>query len=161
RTPVEVPNPSPTGAPKSGAGMFKITSTGERNETGQFTRTAEIGERREVTALVLSLGVERTSGDRAGADPADRQAPAAARIKEVLLRYGARVLEEDALQVVALFGLGDADGRDTESAVRAALVILRGRGGAVLSAGVHAARVLVDAQGEVVKDERLASLVAS
>ncbi len=62
--------------------------------------------------------------------PATRRRWSGAR--EVLLRYGARILEEEGAQVVALFGLGDADGRDTESAVRAALVILRSRGGAQL-----------------------------
>jgi serine/threonine protein kinase/tetratricopeptide (TPR) repeat protein len=154
RTPVEVPNPSPGGPPKrTSPGLIKLTSSGE---TGQFTRTTEIGERREVTVLVLAL----PSGDR-GREGARSASPLVERAREVLLRYGARILEDEAAQVVALFGLGDADGRDTESAARAALVILRSRGGALLSAGIHAARIVVDAQGEPVKDERLGSLIAS
>lgn len=155
RTPVEVPNPSPTsGAPRgTSSGQFRVTGSGE---TGQFTRTSDIGERREVTALVLAL----PDGDRGREEPLSTSL-VVGRAREVLLRYGARILEDEALQVVALFGLGDPDGRDTESAVRAALVILRSRGGARLSAGVHAARIVVDAQGEPVKDERLASLIAA
>lgn len=152
RTPVEVPTSPVSGAPKSSSGLFKLTSSGE---TGQFTRTTEIGERREVTALVLTL----PDGDR-GRDAAHAPPPVVGRAREVLLRYGASILEDEGSQVVALFGLGDADGRDTESAVRAALVILRSRGGAQLSAGVHAARIVVDVQGEPVKDERLASLIS-
>ena len=154
RTPVEVPSPSPGGAPKlTTSGLFRLTGSGE---TGQFTRTTEIGERREVTALVLAL----PDGDR-GREGDRSTSPVVERAREVLLRYGARLVEEQASQVVALFGLGDADGRDTESAARAALVILRSRGGATLSAGIHAARIVIDAQGEPVKDERLASLIAA
>ena len=155
RTPVEVPNPSPTGGLTKGppSGQFRLAVVGE---TGQFGRATEMGERREVTALVLALpDVDR------GREEARPPSLVAGRAREVLLRYGARILEDEVSQVVALFGLGDADGRDTESAVRAALVILRSRGGAQLSAGVHAARIVVDAQGEPVKDERLASLVAA
>ena len=152
RTPVEVPTSPVSGALRSASGLFKFTRSGE---TGQFTRTTEIGERREVTALVLTL----PDGGR-GRDAESATPPAAPRAREVLLRYGASILEDEGSQVVALFGLGDADGRDTESAVRAALVILRSRGGAQLSAGVHAARIVVDVQGEPVKDERLASLIS-
>jgi serine/threonine protein kinase/tetratricopeptide (TPR) repeat protein len=153
RTPVEVPNPNPTGAVKSvPGGLFK---TGERPVTGQLTRTSEIGERREVTALVLSF----PAADRG---PASADAPLIiARICDVVARYGAAIIEQDPSQIVALFGLGDADGRDTESAVRAALVILRGRGGGLISAGIHVARILVELSGQPVKDERLTSLVAS
>ncbi len=150
RTPVEVPNPNPTGAVKSvPGGLFK---TGERPVTGPITRTSEIGERREVTALVLSF----PAVDRGAVADA---ALITARIRDVVARYGALVVEQDPSQLVALFGLGDADGRDTESAVRAALVILRGRGGGLISAGIHVARILVDLNGQPVKDERLASLV--
>jgi eukaryotic-like serine/threonine-protein kinase len=157
RTPVEIPNPIPLGAAKSTStsGLFRLT--GERPDTGQLTRTADIGERREVTALVLSL----LEADRS-ATTRDALTLAAARAREVLARYGAWILEEDPSHVVALFGLGDADGRDTEAAVRAALVILRARGGGVVvSAGVHVARIVVDAQGAPVRDERLASLITS
>src|SRR5262249_52396615 len=96
----------------------------------------------------------------------------AARARDVLARYGAFLLEEEASQTVALFGLGDADGRDTEAAVRAALIILRARGvshdgghphapAVLVSAGVNVARVLVDPHGGLVRDERVASLVTA
>ena len=220
RTPVEVPSPNQ----QSGAVKATTSSlyglTGEPRIEPVLTRTAEIGERREVTVLVLSFfGEDRGRADaghpaeRAGhpaerprafrdghsaerdghpaerprafrdGHPAERdghaggsaeprqppgmrpQAPTAAlaaRAREVLARYGAVLLDEEPSQVVALFGLGDADGRDTEAAVRAALVILRARGGGVsVSAGAHVARVLVDPQGALIRDERVASLVAS
>lgn len=154
RTPVEVPNPTAAAVtrPPPASASFKLT--GERVE---FTRTNDIGERREVTALVLSfLGAPRKGASAGGASLVP------ARAREVLARYGARIFEEEASQLVALFGLGDADGRDTEAAVRASLVILRARsGGVVVSAGVHAARVVIDAQGAPIRDERLASLIAT
>ncbi|MFO0760900.1 MAG: protein kinase [Byssovorax sp.] len=158
RTPVEVPNPNPTGALKQvTGGIFK---TGERPATGSLTRSSEIGERREVTALVLTLPPADRGGDR-GAAPREGLGSIPGRVRDVLARYGALIIEEDASQIVALFGLDDADGRDTESAVRAALVILRGRGGGQIGAGVHVARILVDLSGKPVRDERLASLVST
>jgi serine/threonine protein kinase/tetratricopeptide (TPR) repeat protein len=155
RTPVEVPNPSPqTGTVKATtSGMFRLTGGAD---LGPATRTAEIGERREVTALVLSFVSEGRAREGEG------RAGLSSRAREVLARYGAMILEDEPSQIVALFGLGDADGRDTEAAVRAALVILRARAaGASVSAGVHVARILVDAQGAPSRDERVASLVAS
>src|SRR4029079_3728331 len=92
------------------------------------------------------------------------------------------MFEREGSHVAALFGLGDADGRDTHTAVRAGLVSVRARAGpssvsargpvarvrrrpragtSSVSAGVHVARILVDAQGGPVKDERVASLVAT
>jgi serine/threonine protein kinase/tetratricopeptide (TPR) repeat protein len=161
RTPVEVPNPNtPTGATRTtGSGQYRLT--GDNKLEGALNRTAELGERREVTALVLALFGE----ERAREGPSSREGrdlALSARAKEVLARYGASILEDEPSQIVALFGLGDADGRDTEAAVRAAMVILRARGAGVsVSAGIHVARILVDAQGAPIKDERLASLVAS
>jgi serine/threonine protein kinase/tetratricopeptide (TPR) repeat protein len=150
RTPVEVPSPGNTRS-RTVSGILQLL---EKSDAGQGT--GGLGERREVTALVLSF---------TGAPPAQAQGGAAgliARAREVLARYGALVLEEEASQLVSLFGLGDADGRDTEAAVRSALVILRSRAGAgSVSAGVHVARILIDAAGAPIKDERLTSLVAA
>ncbi|AKT35891.1 serine/threonine-protein kinase PknK [Chondromyces crocatus] len=137
-----------------------LTSTGARSRarggaapSGEGTdgaRSQSVGERREVTSLVL--GLDR--GDEAAA------AKSIARTEGVLARYGAVVMEREPCQVVALFGLGDADGRDTEAAVLAGLVLLRG-GSGVTSAGIHLGRVLVDAAGTPSRDERLGALVAS
>ena len=148
RTPVEVPNPGITRT-RTVSGILQLL---EKSDGGQGARA--LGERREVTALVLSfVGIGQAEGGVGG--PIERA-------REVLARYGALILEEEASQLVALFGLGDADGRDTEAAVRAALVILRSRAGAgAVSAGVHVARILVDDAGALIKDERLTSLVAS
>ena len=156
RTPVEVPrantNATRTAAPLPG-------TTPVRSDTGAAPlRSPDLGQRREVTALVLCVGSDR---DREpGAEP--ESAPGTARARAVLERYGGTVLETEATQIAALFGLADADGRDTEAAVRAALVIQRARiGGTAVCAGVHVARIVVDASGEPVRDQRLASLVAT
>jgi serine/threonine protein kinase/tetratricopeptide (TPR) repeat protein len=171
RTPVEVPNPNQQSSGlKSSSGFYRAAATGDllappgtpgdprSGVEPLMTRAAEIGERREVSALVLSFfGEDR---DREASSSGTRAV--AARAHDVVARYGATLLEEEPSQLVALFGLGDADGRDTEAAVRAALVILRARGAGVsVSAGVHVARVLMDPQGGLVRDERVASLVAS
>lgn len=149
RTPVEVPNPGNTRS-RTVSGILQLL---EKSDAGQGARA--LGERREVTALVLSFAGIDASAQSAAAGPI-------ARAREVLARYGALILEEEGAQIVALFGLGDADGRDTEAAVRAALVLLRSRAGAgSISAGVHVARILVDAAGAPIRDERLTSLVAS
>ncbi|WP_437734269.1 serine/threonine-protein kinase [Sorangium sp. So ce1335] len=145
RTPVEVPHTTSSRA-RAASGLLQLLERGDSSPAARG-----LGERREVTALVLIF-------TGSGEDAARR----IARAREVLARYGALLLEEEASQLVAVFGLGDADGRDTEAAVRAALVILRSRGGgAAVSAGIHLARILVDSAGAPVRDERLASLIAS
>lgn len=113
----------------------------------------ETGERREVTALALSLMVDRGLEGRPAA--VERRA------REVLARYGAIIVEEEAAQLVAIFGLVDADGRDTHTAIHAALKILRVRSdGVSVSAGVHVAGILVDGAGAPQRDERFYSLIA-
>ncbi|MDC0680025.1 serine/threonine-protein kinase [Sorangium atrum] len=145
RTPVEVPHTTSTRS-RSASGLLQLL---EKPDSGPAARG--LGERREVTALVLIF---------TGSE--DDAARRMARARDVLARYGALLLEQEASQLVAVFGLGDADGRDTEAAVRAALVILRSRGGgAAVSAGIHLARILVDSAGAPIRDERLTSLIAS
>lgn len=145
RTPVEVPHTTSTRS-RSASGLLQLL---EKADSGPAARG--LGERREVTALVLIF---------TGSE--DDAARRMARARDVLARYGALLLEQEASQLVAVFGLGDADGRDTEAAVRAALVILRSRGGgAAVSAGIHLARILVDSAGAPIRDERLTSLIAS
>jgi serine/threonine protein kinase/tetratricopeptide (TPR) repeat protein len=123
--------------------------------TGQGALSAyptNLGERRDVTALVLSFG------GRTQSLPAEHRA----RVKDTLARYGARLIDEDPLQMVSLFGLGDSDGRDTETAVRCAMVLLRQLSSTQYApaAGVHAGRVLLHASGEPARDARLGSLVS-
>ncbi len=162
RTPVEVPQSSSAQA-RTGSPAV-ATPTPSRNDSGSLPRAgAEMGERREVTALVLSFA-ERAAVARPSGMPSEPPGSAspALRAQEVLARYGAMILEREPGQIVALFGLGDADGRDTEAAVRAALVTLRARTAeSDVSAGVHVARILVDASGSPIRDERLASLIST
>ncbi len=158
RTPVEVPranaNATRTAAPLPG-------TTPARGEARPHPlRSSDLGQRREVTALVLCFGGERERDLDTGAEA--EPAPITSRARAVLERYGATILETSSTQLTALFGLADADGRDTEAAVRAALVIQRARiGGAAVCAGIHVARIVVGASGEPVRDERLASLVST
>jgi serine/threonine protein kinase len=136
RTPVEIPHPNP-----SRSGSLAMVDVHEGP-------SAALGcERREVTVLVL--------------DVSHREACAAAkeRARDLLARHGARTHEEqEASQIVAIFGLGDADGRDSEAAIRAALAIMRA-GAISISAGVHVAPILIDAEGAPVRDERLSALI--
>lgn len=113
-------------------------------------RVAEAGERREITALALELPTRDARADR------DRAAA-------VVQRYGGRLVSGESEQLVALFGLDDFDGRDTEVATRCALVILRMLDGGPRRAGVglHSGRVHVTSAGTPTEDERLAGLIAS
>jgi tetratricopeptide (TPR) repeat protein len=155
RTPVEVPRGG-TGTTRTAA-PAPVTASGRDGAALPPMRPSELGQRREVTALVLSVGNER---DHSGEGAEISQL--VTRARGILTRYGGTVLETEASQITAIFGLAEADGRDTEAAVRAALLVQRARSGdAAASAGVHVARIVVDAQGEPVRDQRLASLVST
>ncbi len=109
------------------------------------------GERREVTALVLSLG---SRSDTAMPDGVVEE------IRNVLEHHGAWIEEQTLPQITALFGLGDTDGRDTEAATRAALALVRERRqGAVPSAGIHSGPIAVDDGGLPVVGGSFAELV--
>jgi serine/threonine protein kinase/tetratricopeptide (TPR) repeat protein len=151
-TPIEVPSPSQVSP-----------TTGERPSWSMITtRASDLGERREVTALVLRYG------GRTRMLPLERRA----RVRDIITRYGGHVVEDDPSHAAALFGLGEADGRDTETAVRCALVALRGMAAGASepasatgdpgpSAGIHASRILISPQGTPQRDERLTALLAS
>ena len=148
RTPVEIP------ASRSPAhSVSRIESGGVR--VVAIDRAAEMGERREVTSLVIELPRASESGARTPAQLSD----AAAQIVE---RYGGRVLERDGERIAALFGLDDPDGRDTEVATRCALVALRSlEAPKHPSAGIHTGRIHVSSTGEPTQDDRMSSLFAT
>ncbi len=140
RTPVEIP-------PSRALPLSSAQETGVRFVG--IDRAASMGERREVTALAIDFS-ERNS---------DAHLERAATI---IGRYGGRMLEREPHHLVALFGLGDPDGRDTEVATRCALVALRSMGGPTPpSAGVHTARIHVARDGEPTEDDRLSSLCST
>ncbi len=123
-------------------------------------RAAELGERREVTALAIELPSPR------GAVRADAAQGEAAtfgeRAADTITRYGGRIVSREPEHVTALFGLDDPDGRDTEVATRCALVVLRSLAGERHpSAGLHVGRIHVTSDGKPTEDERLASLVTT
>ena len=133
--------------------MGRFASSASRIEAGSrvvaIDRAAEMGERREVTALVIELPVRDANGagDKANA---------------IVVRYGGAVLKRDPEQITALFGLANPDGRDTEIATRCALVALRALDGPrQASAGVHTARIHVSSSGSPTEDERLSGLVTT
>jgi len=140
RTPVEVP-------PSRAASRPGRVDTGVRFVG--LDQAVGLGERREVTALVLEFprGTPPESCDTAAT---------------IVGRYGGRVLRREAEQLVSLFGLDDPDGRDTEVATRCALVALRSLDGPRRpSAGLHTGRIHVSADGVPTEDERLSSLLSS
>ncbi len=107
RTPVEVPASRHGHSASGGA---------DRVETGapfvDVERAVGMGERREVTALVVEL-------------PGRDDPSLADRAADIIARHGGRLLTRDPEQVTALFGVDEPDGRDTEVATRCALVVLR------------------------------------
>ena len=151
RTPVEVP-----GSRRDYGSVTKVEVGVPVVDVG---RAAELGERREVTALAIELPAPRgTSIPPAQGDGASLGERAA----DTITRYGGRIVSRELEHIIALFGLDDPDGRDTEVATRCALVVLRSLAGARQpSAGLHIGRIHVTSDGEPTEDERLATLVST
>jgi eukaryotic-like serine/threonine-protein kinase len=150
RTPVEVP-----------ASRREFPSV-SRYETRESTvpvvdvgRAAELGERREVTALAIELPDPRGAAPSSGVSLADRAA-------ETIVRYGGQIVSREPEHVTALFGVDHPDGRDTELATRCALVVLRSLAGARQpSAGLHASRIHVTSNGRPTDGEPLTNLLTT
>jgi eukaryotic-like serine/threonine-protein kinase len=150
RTPVEGP------LSRLGAGISKSES-GVKHVP--VDRAAGMGERREVTALVIELPAREERVASAGGGPSGQLGDKAAALA---LRYGGRILKREPEQLTVLFGLGEPDGRDTELATRCALVALRALAGPRgASAGLHTGRIHVSREGEPTEDERVSALVAT
>jgi eukaryotic-like serine/threonine-protein kinase len=137
RTPVEIPSSRQASSVRVATGQRSIA----------IDRAVELGERREVTALVIELPRQTSN------EVVDR----AVTIVEL---WGGRMLRREVGHIAALFGLGDPDGRDTEMATRCALVALRSlellRPPGV---GLHVGRIHVSSTGEPTDDARLGTLV--
>jgi serine/threonine protein kinase/tetratricopeptide (TPR) repeat protein len=136
RTPVEVPT--------SSTGM---RAAGDRSSTPARAAN-QLAQRREATAMVVSLG-----------RPASEEATAAA--CELVWRYGGKVVGATPVQLATLFGLEAGDARDNEHAVRSGLRVVKcfERAGVSAAAGVCSGRVLVNPDGTPVQDELMASLL--
>jgi serine/threonine protein kinase/predicted ATPase len=167
KTPVEVPS---LRAP--------LQST-EPGRAIDLDRAAEMGERREVTGLVIEL-------------PERDVIWASERATSIIGRYGGRVVTRESEYIAAVFGIDEPDGRDTEVATRCGLVTLRALEGSGIpaapvsaaslsaagigdldpaseprvgkrraSVGLHAARIHLTADGQATDDERLRSLIST
>jgi serine/threonine protein kinase/tetratricopeptide (TPR) repeat protein len=146
RTPVEIPASKRDSITKVEVGV-PVVDVG---------RAAELGERREVTALAIELPTPRT-GSLPPADTlfGDRAADA-------ITRYGGRIIQREPEHIIALFGVDEPDGRDTEIATRCALVVLRSLAGARQpSAGLHASRIHVSHEDKPTEDEAFTSLMTT
>jgi len=140
RTPVEVPNSTSRRSYSS----IKIEAGAPFVDV---ERAVGMGERREVTALVVEL-------------PGRDDPSLAARAASTITRHGGRILSSEPEQITALFGVDEPDGRDTEIATRCALVVLRSLAGARQpSAGLHVGRIHVSGEGVPTEGEQLSSLV--
>ena len=136
-TPVEVPAARPTST---------VRPTGRRSHTA-IARAAEMGERREVTGLVIELARETPL-------------PAVDKAASLIEKWGGFVLRREAGHIAALFGLGEPDGRDTEMATRCALVALRSlEPEKPPGIGLHIGRIHVARSGEPTEDDRLRNLL--
>ncbi len=134
--------------------LTPLAGSGRRARSSDHAESTDaappLGERREVTALVIAIPTRDSSLSQGMRSVSE----------QIVRRYGGIVTENQPEQVVALFGLGEPDGRDTEVATRCALVALRsmsGKGGP--SAGLHTGRIHVSHSGEPKQDQRLSSLV--
>jgi serine/threonine protein kinase/tetratricopeptide (TPR) repeat protein len=147
RTPVEVP--------ASRRDVPSVTKVEVGARVVDVGRAAELGERREVTALAIELPVAR------GASlPPIEGGSLTERAEDTITRYGGRIVSRELEHITALFGVDDPDGRDTEVATRCALVVLRSLAGARQpSAGLHVGRIHVTSDGRPTEDERLATLL--
>lgn len=150
RTPVEVP-----GSRRELASVTKVEVGIPLVDVG---RAAELGERREVTALAIELPAPRGSVP----PTAESGASLGERAADTITRYGGRIVSREPETITALFGVDDPDGRDTEVATRCALVVLRSLAGTRQpSAGLHIGRIHVTSDGRPTEDERLSGLVAT
>jgi serine/threonine protein kinase/tetratricopeptide (TPR) repeat protein len=148
RTPVEVPFARASSRPPSSR-----ASASTRSTTGVTRPTTE---RRDVTALVA-----RTSSATLFSDP---------QMDRMLRRFGGTRLgsaqsPNGTIEVALAFGLREPDGRDTEAAARYALRLVHAASGgtqmgreAQVHVGIHTGRILVDLNGEPIRDEALESL---
>ncbi len=133
RTPVEVPATRQSSSVRVAKGVRFVA----------IDRAAEMGERREVTALAIDM-------------PRQTSSAVVGRAATIVERWGGRVLKREPGHVAAIFGLGDPDGRDTEMATRCALVALRSLDAPrPAGAGLHTGRIHVSSAGEATEDGRL------
>jgi serine/threonine protein kinase/tetratricopeptide (TPR) repeat protein len=135
RTPVEIPASRHESSVRVAFGSVAID------------RAVDMGERREVTGLVLEL-------------PRDASPSVVDRAAGIIERWGGRVMRREAGHIASLFGLGDPDGRDTEMATRCALVALRSLDAAAPpSAGLHIGRIHISRDGQPAEDDRTGALL--
>ncbi len=115
--------------PSAAAALSRASGELPAGAEGELRGTASALDGQEVSLLVVQLPAVGTEASRA-------------RAREVVERYGARVLPGASRELVSVFGLAEADGRDTELAVRAGLVLLRSLGeGQALGLGVTTGRL--------------------
>ncbi len=133
RTPVEVPS-------------IRIQRPRPTRELTEAEKQEAPRERREVTALAIEWADRSTD--------VNDDLPI---VLDVLRRYGAQVVESDASQVIAYFGVRDPDGRDTEIGTRAALVALRSCARAS-SAGLHSGQAFINDRNELLFDAQVSRL---
>lgn len=137
RTPVEIP----------ASRRVSSMRVADSSRPAVLGRAVDMGERREVTGLVLEL-------------PRETPGSVVDKAAKLIERWGGRVMRREAGHVATVFGLGDADGRDTEMATRCALVALRSLDASrPPGAGLHIGRIHVSATGEPTDDDRMASLL--
>ncbi|HEX7672012.1 MAG TPA: protein kinase, partial [Polyangiaceae bacterium] len=110
------------------------------------------GDLRHVSVLVLALGQQGPLPDGLRR-----------RAVSVIDRYGGSLVTEGDQEITALFGLDHSDGRDTELAVRAGLVLSRSLdvGDVGPGVGIDTGRLRIDPELHPAPDERTARLMAS
>jgi serine/threonine protein kinase len=161
RTPVEVPDAADlsTAPPPRAASSGAMNAAAVDPSAGGFARARSLGEHREVSALIVELGGSSETSMDESSDPGR----ALAHAESIARRYGAEIVDSDPGRIGAVFGAKRPDGRDTDIAVRCAIVIGRMLADFAPQSGigVHSARVVVDAEGNLVHDERYVALLGA
>jgi serine/threonine protein kinase/tetratricopeptide (TPR) repeat protein len=149
RTPVEVPvGPPSLALPEAPTG----------SGSGPVSNPTRAGISL-LDATVLCLSAASGRGSRS-AEALPREI--VERATALFARHGGRrVGEPQDGELLSVFGLGEPDARDTEHAVRCALVVLRSfpELRVRFGVGVHAGRVAVGSDGSLVIDERSGALI--
>ena len=150
-TPVEVPASRATGARKA-----PTTGSGQRPRSASGSVPRPRAEHRDVSVMVVLT-------------PENDRTPESI-VHSLVRRFGGTSTGQEQTEggrlSTIVFGAIDPDGRDTEAALRCALRISRAAANAnetmsdsTPRIGVHAARVLVDLAGEIIRDRRYDKLV--
>ncbi len=148
------------GAPESRRELPSVDTQDFAEATGEHPAPAP---RKAAAAALASSALEERREAAVLVVEFTRDVPAelGAKLAATLSRYGARLLSQDARRLVGCFGLDAGDGRETENAVQAALVLARSLGTTELpfSLGIGAGPLRTGPDGLPMQQDELGALL--